>query len=42
MEGMSPEEALNIYIDLKKIPRDRARLLQEYGERLIKETMSED
>jgi len=36
-EGITPLEALQLYLESKKISKDRARLLQEYGEKLIQE-----
>lgn len=41
-ERMSPIEALKVYLDLKKTPADQAKLLLEYGEKLIQETTVED
>lgn len=38
VEGITPLEALKIYLGSKKTPPDQTRLLLEYGERLIKET----
>jgi exonuclease SbcD len=36
-EGITPLEALQSYLESKKTPKDRTRLLLEYGERLIRE-----
>ncbi len=36
-EGITPLEALQLYLETKKVGKDRARLLLEYGERLIQE-----
>ncbi|MGB2855848.1 MAG: exonuclease SbcCD subunit D [Dehalococcoidia bacterium] len=36
-EGITPLEALQLYLESKKTPKDRAQLLLEYGERLIRE-----
>lgn len=37
-EGMSPAEALKLYLASKKTPPERAKVLLEYGERLIQGT----
>lgn len=42
VEGISPAEALKIYLELKKTPPEQTKLLLEYGERLIQETTAED
>ena len=36
-EGITPREALQLYLELWKVTQDRARVLLEYGERLISE-----
>jgi exonuclease SbcD len=36
-EGITPLEALKLYLESKKTPKERARILLEYGERLIQE-----
>ena len=36
-EGITPLEALQLYLELKKVGKERSRLLLEYGERLIQE-----
>lgn len=36
-EGITPLEALKVYLESKKTPKGRARVLLEYGERLIQE-----
>ena len=36
-EGITPLEALKVYLESKKTPQDRARVLMEYGERLVQE-----
>jgi hypothetical protein len=36
-ESMTPLEALSLYLESKRTPRDRARILLEYGERLIQQ-----
>lgn len=36
-EGITPLEALKLYLESKKTPNNRARVLLEYGERLIRE-----
>ncbi len=36
LEGITPEEALKAYLETK-FPAERAKLLQEYGEKLIRE-----
>jgi len=36
-EGITPLEALQLYLESRKTPKDRARVLLEYGERLIQE-----
>ena len=36
-EGITPLQALKVYFDSKKTPRDRAQVLLEYGERLIQQ-----
>ena len=41
VEGMSPAEALKVYLELKKTPSEQARVLLEYGGKLIQETMLE-
>jgi len=41
-EGMSPAEALKVYLELKKTPQEQAKVLLEYGEKLIQETATED
>jgi exonuclease SbcD len=40
-EGMSPAEALKVYLELKKTPQEQAKVLLEYGDKLIQETMLE-
>jgi len=37
VEGITPLEALQLYLESKKVGKERARLLLEYGERLIRE-----
>jgi exonuclease SbcD len=39
-EGITPLEALQLYLESKKVGKDRARLLLDYGERLIREAGS--
>ncbi|MDP2931912.1 MAG: exonuclease SbcCD subunit D [Chloroflexota bacterium] len=39
-EGMTPIDALKTYLETKKVSPERARLLLEYGERLIQEQRS--
>jgi len=39
-EKLVPIEALEIYLDLKKIPEERRKILLEYGEKVIKESIS--
>src|SRR4030042_693463 len=41
-EGMSPAEALKVYLGLKKTPAEQAKVLLEYGEKLIQEATVED
>ncbi len=41
-EGMTPMEALEVYLDSKNVPKERRKLLLEYGQRLIEEARSED
>jgi exonuclease SbcD len=36
-EGITPLEALELYLESKKVGRERTRLLLEHGERLIRE-----
>jgi exonuclease SbcD len=36
-EEITPAEALKEYLESKKVPAERAKVLQEYGERLIEE-----
>jgi exonuclease SbcD len=36
-EGITPLEALQLYLESKRVGKERARLLLEYGERLIRE-----
>ena len=36
-EGITPLEALKLYLESRKTPKERARILLEYGERLIQE-----
>jgi exonuclease SbcD len=40
-EEMSPAEALKVYLELKRTPQEQAKVLLEYGEKLIQETMLE-
>ncbi|MBM4463162.1 MAG: exonuclease SbcCD subunit D [Chloroflexi bacterium] len=40
-EEMSPSEALKVYLALRKTPREHARTLLGYGERLIQETVED-
>jgi exonuclease SbcD len=40
VEGITPLEALELYLESKKVGRERARLLLEYGEQLIREAGS--
>ena len=37
VEGLTPLQALKLYLESKKTPKDRAQVLLEYGERLIRE-----
>jgi exonuclease SbcD len=39
-EKLLPAEALKIYLEVKKIPEARRKVLMEYGENVIKESMS--
>jgi exonuclease SbcD len=39
-EGITPLEALQLYLESRKVPRNRAQQLLEYGERLIREAQS--
>jgi len=41
-EGMTPVEALEVYLDSKKVPEERRKLLLEYGHRLIEEARAEE
>jgi exonuclease SbcD len=36
-EEITPAQALKAYLESKKVPAERAKVLQEYGERLIEE-----
>jgi exonuclease SbcD len=36
-EEITPAQALKVYLESKKVPAERAKVLQEYGERLIEE-----
>jgi exonuclease SbcD len=36
-EGLTPLQALKLYLESKKTPKDRAQVLLEYGERLIQQ-----
>lgn len=38
VEGMSPAEALKVYLELKKTPHEQTKVLLEYGEKLIQGT----
>lgn len=42
VEGISPTDALKIYLELKKTPPEQTKLLLKYGEKLIQETTAED
>jgi len=42
VEGIRPADALKIYLDLKKTSPEKARVLQEYGEKLIQEIAAGD
>ena len=37
VESITPVEALQLYIESKKFPGERARILMEYGKRLIQQ-----
>ena len=37
IEGMTPLQALKLYLESKKTPKEREKLLLEYGERLIQQ-----
>ena len=37
VEGLSPQEALRLYLDTAKVPGERAEVLMGYAERLIRE-----
>ncbi len=39
-EEITPAQALKAYLESKKVPPERAKVLQDYGERLIKEQES--
>ena len=39
-EKLMPVEALKIYLEIKKTPEERKKILLEYGENVIKESMS--
>ncbi|MFC1845870.1 exonuclease SbcCD subunit D [Chloroflexota bacterium] len=39
-EKLVPSEALEIYLEMKKIPEERRKILLEYGENVIKESIS--
>ncbi|HEX75346.1 MAG TPA: exonuclease SbcCD subunit D [Dehalococcoidia bacterium] len=41
-EELMPIEALKVYLATKKVPEERQRLLLEYGESLIRESVSND
>ena len=41
-EGMTPIEALEVYLDSKNVSTERRELLLEYGQRLIEEARSEE
>ena len=36
-EELTPVEALKIYLESKKVPKDRKKILMEYGEKLIRD-----
>jgi hypothetical protein len=40
VEAVTPLEALELYLDSKSVPQDRARTLLEYGEKLIQESLA--
>ena len=42
VEGMSPAEALKVYLRLKKTSPEQTKILLKYGEKLIQETTAED
>ncbi|MDP6494417.1 MAG: exonuclease SbcCD subunit D [Dehalococcoidia bacterium] len=39
VEGLSPQQALRLYLEAANIPQDRANLLLSYGENIINEEM---
>ena len=39
-EGLTPLQALKLYLESKKTPNERAQVLLEYGERLIQQGSS--
>ena len=39
VEGLSPQEALRLYLETANVPQERANLLLSYGENLINEEM---
>ncbi|MBA7574057.1 hypothetical protein ES708_15859 [subsurface metagenome] len=39
-EEITPTQALKAYLESKKVPAERAKVLREYGERLIEEQES--
>ena len=41
-EGMTPMEALEVYLNSKNISKERIKVLLEYGQRLIEESRSEE
>jgi len=41
-EGMTPMEALEVYLNSKDISKERIKVLLEYGQRLIEESRSEE
>ena len=41
-EGMTPIEALEVYLSSKSISKERIKVLLEYGQRLIEESRSEE
>jgi hypothetical protein len=40
-EEITPAQALKAYLESKKVPAERAKVLLKYGERLIEEQESE-
>jgi hypothetical protein len=39
VEGLSPQQALRLYLETAKVPQERADILLSYGDSLINEEM---